>query len=93
MRLHAVAAADYQHGAIQHREGAFRLRAKVYVAGGIQQRNAAVFQRKGRLFGENGNAAGALQRMGIKPAVSVVYTAQLANGTGAVKKRFATNNL
>ena len=65
MGLHAVGAADDQHGAVQHRHDALGLGGKVHMAGGVHQGDGAVRRFQQRLFGKNGDAPCAFQRVGI----------------------------
>ena len=65
MGLHAVGAADDQHGAVQHRHDALGLGGKVHMAGGVHQGDGAVLRFQQRLFGKNGDAPCAFQRVGI----------------------------
>ena len=63
--LHAVGAADDQHGAVQHRHDALGLGGKVHMAGGVHQGDGAVLRFQQRLFGKNGDASCPFQRVGI----------------------------
>ena len=63
--LHAVGAADDQHGAVQHRHDALGLGGKVHMAGGVHQRDGAVLRFQKRLFGKNGDASCPFQGVGI----------------------------
>ena len=63
--LHAVGAADDQHGAVQHRYDALGFGGKVHMAGGIHQGDGAVLRFQQCLFGKNGDASCPFQGVGI----------------------------
>ena len=73
MPLHAVRAADDQHGAVQHAEHALRFRRKVHVPRRIHQCNLPIPPRKPRLLGENGNAPLAFLLVGVQKRVPVIH--------------------
>ena len=76
VRLHAVRRADDQHGIVHHLQRALRLRGKVHMAGGVQQRDARAVRLQQRLLGEDGDAARAFDRMGIQKGVAVIHAAE-----------------
>ena len=62
VRLHAVRAAYDNNGIVQHLHGAFGLRGKVDVTGGVQQCDLNFTGGKTRLLGKYRNAALTLKR-------------------------------
>ena len=91
--LHALRAADDQHRAVQHREGTLRLGGEIHMAGGVQQGQHRVGQRKHCLFGKDGDASAAFQRVGVQKGVAVVHTAGLFQPPAPVEQRFAERGL
>ena len=72
--LHPVGAADDQHGAAEHRHDPLRLRGKVHVPRGVQQGDMLL--RQLGLLGEDGNAPGPLQVVGVQIGIPVVHPPQ-----------------
>ena len=93
MGLHAVGAADDQHGAVQHRHDALGLGGKVHMAGGVHQRDGAVLCFQQRLFGKNGDAPCAFQRVGIQKRVLMIDPPQGAPRPGFIEHRLAERGL
>ena len=91
--LHAVGAADDQHGAVQHRHDALGLGGKVHMAGGVHQRDGAVLRFQQRLFGKNGDAPCAFQRVGIQKRVLMIDPPQGAPRPGFIEHRLAERGL
>ena len=61
LRQRALGRVHQQHHAVDHLEGAFHFAAEVGVAGGIDDVDFAACEVDGRVFGENGDAALALE--------------------------------
>ena len=91
--LDAVGAADDQHRVIEHLERPLGLGGKIHMAGGVQQGEVGVPCAQQGLFGEDGDAAGLFQRVGVQKGVLVVHAAQLSDGTGAVEHGFGEGGL
>ena len=91
--LHAVGAADDQHGAVQHRHDALGLGGKVHMAGGIHQSDGAVLRFQQRLLGKNGDAPCAFQRVGIQKRVLMIDPPQGAPRPGFIEHRLAERGL
>ena len=93
MGLHAVGAADDQHGAVQHRHDSLCFGGKVHMAGGVHQRDGAVLRFQQRLFGKNSDAPCAFQRVGIQKRVLMIDPPQGAPRPGFVEHRLAERGL
>ena len=78
MALHAVRAADHQHRAVDHPQGALHLAGKIHVARGIQQGDFHPLPGQHGLLGKNGDAPFPLLGVGIQKRVPVIHPAQLA---------------
>ena len=89
MALHAVGAADDEHGVVKHLQGAFGLGGKIDVSGRVEQIEDGVAVVEHSLLGKNGDAALALQRVGVQKGVLVVNAAELADVARAVHHGFA----
>ena len=86
--LNAVGTGNHQHRAVQNGHGPFRLGGEIHVTGCIHQGDFSIFRLQQSLLGENGNASGPLQIVGVQIGIAVIHTAQCAPGTGAVKQCF-----
>ena len=75
--LHAVRAADDEHGVVEHLQRALHLARKIDVAGRVQQRKLDVAERQHGLLRKNRDAALALLHVGIEKGVLVVDAAEL----------------
>ena len=83
--LHALYAADDQHGEVQHRQHALHLGGEVRVAGGVQQIVSIFAQLHHRLVGEHGDAPLPLHGMQVEEGVAVIHAAQAADCAAAVE--------
>ena len=79
MSLHSVHSVNDKDCVIQHLQGALHFRREIHVSRGIQKRYLGVSQGEDGLFGKDGDAAAALQFIGVQVCVLVVYTAGLSN--------------
>ena len=75
--LHAVRAADDEHGVVEHLQRALHLARKVDVAGRVQQRKLDIAERQHGLLRKDRDAALALLHVGIEKGVLVVDAAEL----------------
>ena len=87
MRLHAVRAADDEHGVVEHLQGALGFGGKIDMAGRVQQGDRSVRQGKDGLLGKDGDAALPFEREGIEKGVAVIDAAQLFYRAGLVQHR------
>ena len=69
LRQRAFAGVDQQHDAIDHLERAFHFAAKVAVAGRVHDVDLYVVIEEGGVLGQNGDAALALQVVGVHDAL------------------------
>ena len=93
MALHPGGAADDQHRVVQHPHRPLGLGRKVDVAGGVQPGDGRPPRREQRLLGEDGDAPGPLEAVGVQEGVLVVHPAQPADGPGAVEHRLGQGGL
>ena len=84
--LDPVGGGDHQDGVVQHLEGAFHLRGEVHVAGGVQEGHRHSLGAEQGLLGEDGDAPGPLQVVGVQVGVPVVHPAQGGDGPGGVQQ-------
>ena len=68
LRQRAFAGIDQQHHAVDHLERAFHFAAKIAVAGGVDDIDLYVVIEDGGVFGQDGDAALALQLVGVHDA-------------------------
>ena len=87
VRLHAVRAADDEHGVIKHLQRALHLGGKVHVARRVEQRDRRVAQRQARLPREDRDATRTLERVRVQVRVFVVHAPEVADGARAVEQR------
>ena len=76
MSLHAVGAADDQHGAVQHLQSAFHLAGEIHMPRCVQQGELRPLQGDEGLFGKDGDAPLPFQGVGIQKGVLVVHPPQ-----------------
>ena len=76
MALHAVRAADDEHGVVEHLKRALHLGGEIDMAGRVEQCDVRVAAVQHRLLGEDGDAALALKRFGIQKGVAVIDAAE-----------------
>ena len=84
--LDPVGGGDHQDGVVQHLEGALHLRGEVHVAGGVQEGHRHFLGAEQGLLGEDGDAPGPLQVVGVQVGVPVVHPAQGGDGPGGVQQ-------
>ena len=65
LRQRAFGSVDEKHDAVDHFEGALDFPAKIGVAGGVDDVDLLAFVEDGGVFGEDGDAALALELVGI----------------------------
>ena len=63
------------------------------MAGGVQQGEVGIPCAQQSLFGEDGDAAGLFQRVGVQKGVLVIHAAQLADRAGTVEHGFRKGGL
>ena len=85
MGLDAVRAVDDQNGVIQHPKSTLHLCGEVHMTWGVQKGYLPVSQVKLGLAGEDSDAPGPLQAVSIQMSVSVIHTADPANGTALIE--------
>ena len=86
MSLHPVRAADDQHRRVQHLQCALRLCGKIYVARGVEKRDAGVSAGETRLLGEDCDPAVALDGVRVQEAVSVIHAARFAERSAHIEQ-------
>ena len=91
--LHSIGAADDQNRAVQNLHGSLRLRGKVHMTRCVHQRNPAMGGFQQGLLGENGDAPGPFQRMGVKERILMVYPPQHPAGSRRIQKGLAQRRL
>ena len=83
--LHALHAADDQHGEVQHRQHALHLRGEVHVPRRVQPVVAIRAQVHHRLVGKYGDAALPLHGMQVEKCVMMIHAPQAADCAAAVE--------
>ena len=91
--LDAVGAADEQHRAVKDGHGPLGLGGKVHMARGVHQGHVSGFRLQKGLLGENGNAPGPFQGVGVQKGVSVVHPSQGPPGAGGIEQGLAEGGL
>ena len=84
--LHALRAAHHEHGVVERRQHALRLRGEIGVARRVQQVIHRVPPREVRLPGKHRDAALALHRLRVQKGVAVVHAAALAHCAAQIKQ-------
>ena len=84
--LYAVRAADDEHRVVEHLQRALHLGGEIDVAGGVKQRDMRITAIQHGLFGENGDAALALERFRVQKGISMIDTAKRAQRAGGVEQ-------
>ncbi len=69
LRKRAFAGVDEEHDAVDHAQGALDFAAEIAVAGGIDNVDLDVVIKEGGVLGENGDAAFALEVVGVHDAL------------------------
>ena len=85
--LHAVRAADDEHGVIEHLQSALHLARKIHVAGRVQQRELRLPERQHSLLRENRDPALALLHVGVEKGALVVDAPELPELSARVEHR------
>ena len=93
MPLDAVRAADHQHRTVQYPQGALRLRRKIHMARGIQQRQFPLSHGQHCLLGKNRDSPLPLHSVCIQKRVSVVHPSQTPQNAAAVEQRLRQGGL
>ena len=93
VRLHAVRAADDEHGIVEHLQRALHLGGKVHVARRVEQRDRRVAQRQARLPRKDRDAARTLERVRVQVRVFVVHAPEVADRARAVEQRLGQRRL
>ena len=84
MRQRAFGGVDEQHDAVDHFEGALDFAAEIGVAGGVDDVDLLAVVEDGGVFGEDGDAALALELVGIHDALGDGFIG--AEGAGLAEK-------
>ena len=91
--LDAVGAGDHQNGAVQNGQAPLRFRGKVYMAGGVHQSDVPPGGGEPGLLGENGDAPGPLQIVGVQVGIAVIHPAQSPPGAGGIEQSLGKGSL
>ena len=91
--LQAIGAADHQHGAVQNGHGPLRLGGEVHVTRGIHQGDLPVRGGESGLLGENGNASGPFQCVGVQHGIPMIHPAQGPPGAADIEQPLAEGGL
>ena len=88
MALNAVGAADDQNGVVQNLQRTLHLGGEVHMTRRVEDGDVPLRQRQARLLGKDGDAPGALLRVGVQKGVAVVHAAQFAQLSALIEHRF-----
>ena len=91
--LHAIGAADHQHGIIQNLQSALGLGGKIHMAGSVQQGDIRAACRQQCLLGKNSDPTGFFQRVCVQKGVLVIHAPQFADRAGTVEHGFRKGGL
>ena len=93
MTLYTVGAIDDQYPIVQHLQRTLHFRRKIHMSRSIQKSDPQFPLTKPGLFGENRNASGFFQFMGIQKGILIIHSSQFSDFSALVQHTFRQRGL